>query len=166
MKNNDYNDPNVKKYLRSFRCSTESDPEIKICCLDDKSLSPINNIRNIRSTTEPALTRSTIDQFQVSNSQTFQTISSSTQFSMTNRVLDQLPNPDLQACGQQESDNRIVGGEVAGLDEYPWLALFKYRKQNTIEYACAGALINDEYILTAAHCVDPQIIKAKNLGKL
>lgn len=35
--------------------------------------------------------------------------------------------PALGTCGQT-SDNRIVGGSIAQLDEYPWLARIQYYK--------------------------------------
>lgn len=129
-------------------------------------MSTTNRYNNIRSTTEQAITKSIFDEYQDSNVQTDQIISNGVKFRMTNSVSSQLPNPDSKECGQQESDNRIIGGTAAGLDEYPWLALLKYQNQNKVEFACSGVLINDEYILTAAHCVDPKIIKAKHLGKL
>ena len=50
---------------------------------------------------------------------------------------------------------RIVGGEEAPIGKYPWLALLGYTngRSNKIQYACGGALIGDQYVLTAAHCV-------------
>ncbi|XP_055850364.1 uncharacterized protein LOC129914937 [Episyrphus balteatus] len=62
-------------------------------------------------------------------------------------------------CGKQVT-NRIYGGEIAELDEYPWLALLVY---NTIDdYGCSGALIDNQHILTAAHCVKGSGVREKN----
>ncbi|XP_037942637.1 phenoloxidase-activating factor 1 [Teleopsis dalmanni] len=61
-------------------------------------------------------------------------------------------------CGKQVT-NRIYGGEIAELDEYPWLALLIY---NTNEFGCSGALISTQHILTAAHCVLGNGVREKN----
>ncbi|XP_011180303.1 trypsin-1 [Zeugodacus cucurbitae] len=45
--------------------------------------------------------------------------------------------------------NRIVGGSVVRINKYPWTAQLL---MNGFLF-CGGALINDRYIATAAHCV-------------
>lgn len=62
-----------------------------------------------------------------------------------------LPEPGV--CGNVIS-NRIYGGNVTKIDEYPWMALIEYRKTNNkFGHHCGGSLINDRYVLTAAHCI-------------
>ncbi|SPP80073.1 blast:Serine protease easter [Drosophila guanche] len=63
----------------------------------------------------------------------------------------------LNECGKQVT-NRIYGGEIAELDEYPWLALLVY---NSNDYGCSGALIDDRHILTAAHCVQGEGVRQR-----
>ncbi|XP_055383392.1 CLIP domain-containing serine protease B8 [Condylostylus longicornis] len=65
-------------------------------------------------------------------------------------------------CGRQIT-NRIYGGEIAELDEYPWLALIFY---NSDEFGCSGSLISHNFVLTAAHCVTGGIVRKKNGLKL
>lgn len=56
-------------------------------------------------------------------------------------------------CGLHLSD-RIVGGERAKLEEYPWMALIQHRRKNgDLKFHCGGALISTRYVLTAAHCI-------------
>ncbi|XP_060646974.1 melanization protease 1 [Drosophila nasuta] len=63
-------------------------------------------------------------------------------------LLPQVPN-----CGDNFG-NRIVGGVNTGKKEFPWLALIEYTKPgNVIGHHCGGSLINNRYVLTAAHCV-------------
>ncbi|ODM91555.1 Transmembrane protease serine 9 [Orchesella cincta] len=53
-------------------------------------------------------------------------------------------------CGTQSKGDRIVGGEDADFNEFPWLAAIV--DKGTRRPFCGGALINDRFILTAAHC--------------
>ncbi|CAG9565382.1 unnamed protein product [Danaus chrysippus] len=64
--------------------------------------------------------------------------------------LDLLPNTTV--CGIQTND-RIVGGQQADLDEHPWMVLIKYEIPKGSTFACGGVLISSRYVLTAAHCV-------------
>ncbi|XP_022120271.2 phenoloxidase-activating enzyme 1 isoform X2 [Pieris rapae] len=67
-------------------------------------------------------------------------------------------------CGIERSD-RIFGGIIADLDEFPWMALLGYRTKNDkVTYQCGGVLFNHRYVLTAAHCVTGQILTV--VGKL
>ncbi|KAF2897100.1 hypothetical protein ILUMI_09081 [Ignelater luminosus] len=57
-------------------------------------------------------------------------------------------------CGPVLSD-RIVFGNKTLLFEYPWMALLNYKlaKSGSTDFRCGATVINDWYILTAAHCV-------------
>ncbi|XP_046405735.1 trypsin-1 isoform X1 [Ischnura elegans] len=52
-------------------------------------------------------------------------------------------------CGERNDASRIVGGQPAGTNEFPWMARLSYFSK----FYCGGMLINDRYVLTAAHCV-------------
>jgi Trypsin len=52
-------------------------------------------------------------------------------------------------CGERNDDSRIVGGNPAGVNQYPWMARLSYFNR----FYCGAMLINDRYVLTAAHCV-------------
>ncbi|XP_055373766.1 serine protease easter-like [Condylostylus longicornis] len=64
---------------------------------------------------------------------------------------------DLLPQGPQcyiDTNWRIFGGTETKLGEFPWLALIEYEKKNEDPgHHCGGSLINDRYVLTAAHCV-------------
>ncbi|XP_055908350.1 trypsin-1-like [Eupeodes corollae] len=62
--------------------------------------------------------------------------------------------PSLKTCAQcscgVQNGNRIVGGTQVRHNKYPWMAQLLKGSRNLF---CGGALINDRYILTAAHCI-------------
>ncbi|KAJ8718947.1 hypothetical protein PYW07_016503 [Mythimna separata] len=52
-------------------------------------------------------------------------------------------------CGERNEASRIVGGVETAVNEFPWVARLSYHNK----FYCGGSLINDRYVLTAAHCV-------------
>lgn len=70
-----------------------------------------------------------------------------TQFSFT--AEPKVTFNDNCRCGQKGS-NRIVGGVQTGVNEWPWQAALMLRDSQF----CGGSLINDRYVLTAAHCTE------------
>ncbi|XP_049815927.1 serine protease easter-like [Schistocerca nitens] len=62
-------------------------------------------------------------------------------------------------CGVDFSE-RIFGGKTTEIDEYPWLALLRYRaRDGQLLFLCGGVLINSRYVLTASHCVNGRDIR-------
>ncbi|CAG9135328.1 unnamed protein product [Plutella xylostella] len=51
-------------------------------------------------------------------------------------------------CGIARTRRRIVGGYETKKLEFPWMAVLMYNGR----FYCGGSLINDLYVLTAAHC--------------
>ncbi|XP_055850336.1 uncharacterized protein LOC129914911 [Episyrphus balteatus] len=71
--------------------------------------------------------------------------------SVETRLGTNLPEPG--ECGSVIS-NRIYGGKVTKFDEYPWMAMIEYYIDGiSNEHHCGGSLINNRYVLTAAHCI-------------
>ncbi|XP_046402808.1 serine protease easter-like isoform X2 [Ischnura elegans] len=58
----------------------------------------------------------------------------------------------LDICGPV-SEDRIINGQEASLMELPWMALLGYTVRSGSPFKCGGSIINERYILTAAHCV-------------
>lgn len=50
-------------------------------------------------------------------------------------------------------NNKIVGGEETAPNEFPWQALLVVKIVDNEDKICGGSLINDQWILTAAHCL-------------
>ncbi|XP_026732150.1 trypsin-like [Trichoplusia ni] len=68
----------------------------------------------------------------------------------TSPIISNEPPPNCPACqcGIARTKRRIVGGYETKEREYPWMAMLMYNGR----FFCGGSLINDLYILTAAHC--------------
>lgn len=52
-------------------------------------------------------------------------------------------------------ESRIIGGETARRNAWPWFALLMVQRKNfgSKSLECGGTLISDKFVLTAAHCV-------------
>nr|AOW41608.1 trypsin [Euphausia superba] len=74
----------------------------------------------------------------------------------TNPVVTSAPvtNPPVTSgrcvCGQANRATRIVGGQTTEVNEYPWQVALVSR--GSTQVFCGGSLINDRWVLTAAHC--------------
>ena len=69
------------------------------------------------------------------------------------------PDSYKYECGQKINVEHIVGGTVARVGEFPYMALLGYNVSNEIQYGCGGSVINKWYVLTAAHCVHEELPK-------
>ncbi|XP_021947723.1 CLIP domain-containing serine protease 2-like isoform X1 [Folsomia candida] len=80
--------------------------------------------------------------------------------------------PDKEHCGHGNPSLlkvRIAGGREAGLGTFPWMALIGYSligvggQRGPTKFLCGGSLINELYVLTAAHCVSESDIPQGNI---
>ncbi|XP_042210685.1 trypsin-1-like [Homarus americanus] len=64
-------------------------------------------------------------------------------------------------CGRIATSTRVVGGKETGVHEFPWQALVRIPSG-----FCGGALINERFVLTAAHCIDQNALPAGALPEV
>uniref|UniRef100_A0A1Q3FIM0 CLIP domain-containing serine protease n=1 Tax=Culex tarsalis TaxID=7177 RepID=A0A1Q3FIM0_CULTA len=58
---------------------------------------------------------------------------------------------DSFQCGDSSMINKVRGGKIAAIDEFPWMAMLLYGPSNAP--GCGGALISSSFVITAAHCL-------------
>merc|ERR1719481_2148415 len=61
------------------------------------------------------------------------------------------PGECRRVCGKKTEGRRIVGGEEASVNEYPWMV--GLYKDGQVFPSCGGALINSRWVLSAGHCI-------------
>ncbi|XP_063697795.1 serine proteinase stubble [Culicoides brevitarsis] len=77
-------------------------------------------------------------------------------FSSTTPVMPQLEGVDYrQICGKRMfPEPRIVGGAKASFGRWPWQISLRQWRTSTYLHKCGAALLNENWAITAAHCVD------------
>lgn len=59
----------------------------------------------------------------------------------------------MLVCGRQNIRTRIINGQEAQRDRYPWMVSLLIGQGGGSYSSCGGSIITDRHILTAAHCV-------------
>ncbi|XP_058981501.1 uncharacterized protein LOC109611842 [Musca domestica] len=122
-------------YIQKLKCSRDNEPVVRLCCEPDTILRPTT------ATTQPST--GSINNLSLNPMQDYQSQLNAEGFNILNG----------QRCGT-DNGNRIAGGNVTMLAEFPWMALLKYRGPSGDQFRCGGSLITNRYVLTAAHCVN------------
>lgn len=61
----------------------------------------------------------------------------------------------LSVCGKRMfPEPRIVGGAMASFGRWPWQISLRQWRTSTYLHKCGAALLNENWAVTAAHCVD------------
>nr|QYL00320.1 pro-phenoloxidase activating protein I [Holotrichia parallela] len=86
---------------------------------------------------------------------------SAASFALPPVTVTRVRRPDLlpKDCGTQLDEEKILGGEMTALAEFPWTVLVGYKNASGFEkFSCGGSLINNRYVVTAAHCAAGRVL--------
>ncbi|XP_046971365.1 CLIP domain-containing serine protease 14D-like [Vanessa cardui] len=126
------------KTLRVLLCGFK-DKQPKVCCPASGNIITFTNKTDETATSRPKKPLTTkLDELTTATTETYSD-----------------PFPDRKVCGQVKATDRIIGGTIADIDEFPWLGRISYSidDENKFIFACSASLITDRYLVTAAHCV-------------
>ena len=56
------------------------------------------------------------------------------------------------------SPAHIFGGKAAEYGQFPFMALLSKWRRGRMEFVCGASLINRRYVITAAHCHNPNVL--------
>lgn len=75
-------------------------------------------------------------------------------------------NINKEGCGQFKvaRNGRVIGGDDAAIEEFPWQVSLQKITLGAIvpiphfKHLCGASILNHDWLLTAAHCVDGYVI--------
>jgi len=125
-----YLDPDAVEFAKRSQCG--HDNGALVCCGTTGRF------------TTPADTSGTTEPIYVFNAESFP------------KHVDHLYLPDGTLCGLQVAPNKKPDSKTSEIDEYPWMAALRYKQMygSGSDVLCSGTLISDQYVLTAAECLD------------
>ncbi|KPJ09950.1 Serine protease easter [Papilio machaon] len=127
-----------------------------VCCPVDRPIVFRNDLETATSRVETTST--------TQNPATTPLITTSTSASNVLNTANVLPS--IKVCGISGSGlDRIIGGSIAALDEFPWLARIATKRYDKLKYTCGGSLITQQFVVSAAHCVIDRKVVAVRLGE-
>ncbi|XP_053683030.1 transmembrane protease serine 9-like [Sabethes cyaneus] len=62
-------------------------------------------------------------------------------------------NPPQCGIPQIAGNELILNGLETSPGDWPWHVAIYHRKGRSMEFACGGSIINEQFVLTAAHCI-------------
>ncbi|XP_054162364.1 proclotting enzyme-like [Oppia nitens] len=142
------NEKNLR-VLRQSLCGYDNEIP-KVCCPLD------NNKQSIQSTTRFTTRSTTIKPKPFKTTKKLMTPSLEDSLQSDEAINPLKPKKLPKFCGNRSitsGTTRIVGGKVSRPGSWPWIAAIFVEDSGIFSAQCGGALISQQEVLTASHCV-------------
>lgn len=63
-------------------------------------------------------------------------------------------SPSISSSYDEQNLNRIINGEAATSNSWPWTVSLRVFSGNVFSHICGGTLVSSRIVVTAAHCFD------------
>ncbi|XP_012064597.1 PREDICTED: serine proteinase stubble [Atta cephalotes] len=134
--------------------TTEKLPEIQESSTEPVTESPIQSLTSAKPITESSIIPDIIKRPTVTT--LLSTIASVTIDMELPVPMETLNMSDYkQVCGRRMfPEPKIVGGERSSFGKWPWQISLRQWRSQTYLHKCGAALLNENWAITAAHCVE------------
>lgn len=150
----------IRRSFPSFQehCGFDRNEPIVCCPQEEATKRPETTTIKTETTTQPK--EITTQQITVNRTQIIYHFGKNKCFEYSKRLKNVI---------DPENEFRIIGGTNASKGEFPHMAALGYGDINEIKWNCGGTLINDFFVLTAAHCLTSTeygVVKFIQLGNI
>ncbi|XP_011053684.1 PREDICTED: serine proteinase stubble-like isoform X2 [Acromyrmex echinatior] len=134
--------------------TTEKLPETQESSTEPVTESPIQSLTSVKPITESSIISDIIKRPTVTT--LLSTIASVTIDMELPVPIETLNMSDYkQVCGRRMfPEPKIVGGERSSFGKWPWQISLRQWRSQTYLHKCGAALLNENWAITAAHCVE------------
>lgn len=157
--------------VRQLACGLKYDGSIKVCCklteFESKSLFKSSDMQVENEKNEPSFAGRAVNETVIitDDNAPLQVANLTSNGKNRNSKSSGATGIDvggktkfLTECGvsidsENSDETRIIGGETARRDAWPWFALIMVQRGTRHSPECGATLITNKFVLTAAHCV-------------
>lgn len=155
-----------EEQVRQLTCGIKHDGSIRVCCnvLNQRSISgrSSSNSEGTLVITDPSIG---VLQREHVHSRRKPTMSDSSDLSPDIRATSERSRGSndrsfpkdcgLSIYSENQYEARIIGGETAHKNAWPWFALIMFQRKpgGRKSHECGGTLVSEKFVLTAAHCL-------------
>ncbi|XP_014607527.1 PREDICTED: serine proteinase stubble [Polistes canadensis] len=135
--------------------TSSGNPESSTIKLQSVSSTTSSSTTPVRSTTETTTTTEQVTETStvLTTLSNLATISVDTETPISIETLNM--SDYKQVCGRRIfPESRIVGGSPSTFGKWPWQISLRQWKTSTYLHKCGAALLNENWAITAAHCVE------------